>query len=344
MTRGVVVGKFYPFHKGHAYLIETAKAQVDQLIVLVCDKSDQIFTGEERVLWIREAFPDVDVRVMRDIMNDDDSELWARYTIHFLGFRPDVVFTSEDYGAPWAKYLECRHVLVDQPRNTIPISATKVRKHPLQEWQYLSEPVRARLVRRVAIMGAESTGTTTLARDLAKHYGTVWAPEFGRFYSEGKVTGDSSWKTREFRYIADMQNKLEDALARQAEKVLFCDTNAFATRLWHERYMGYMDSGVKALSKWREYDVIIVTAPDIPFEDDGLRDGEHIRHAMHKRFLELLKEEGIGYLLVEGSRKNRLTQARQVVDRFLEQDGDIFDSLPKHVSRDELTIAYENVL
>jgi HTH-type transcriptional regulator, transcriptional repressor of NAD biosynthesis genes len=343
MTRGVVVGKFYPFHHGHAHLIKTAKSQVDHLIVLVCDRSDQIFSGEERASWIRECFPHLDVRVLRDIMNDEDSELWARYTINFLGFRPDVVFTSEDYGTPWATFLQSKHVLVDQPRTTIPISATKVRAHPYREWQYLSLPVRAKLARRVAIMGAESTGTTTLAKALAEKYQTTWVPEFGRMYSEGKMTGDSPWETREFRYIAAMQNQMEDALARQANKILFCDTNAFATRLWHERYMKIIDSGVEDIAKWRKYDLIILTAPDIPFVQDGVRDGESIRHAMHTRFIEVLNEESIPFVIVSGSHKERMDAVIPLIENLLENDTDVFWALPKYTFERELTTSYENV-
>lgn len=329
MKRGIVVGKFYPFHSGHAHLIRSACAQADQVTVLVVDRSTQVFTGEERAEWIREMFPQVEVRVMRDIEKDDDSQAWADYTVSFLGYHPDIVFTSEDYGEPYAKYMGAEHVLVDRERNTVPISATKIRENPYAKWEYLSAPVRARLARRIAIVGAESTGTTTLARDLARHYQTTWAPEFGRFYTEGKLVSGTEWQSEEFVFIAEEQNRLEDEYARHSNKVLICDTNSWATRLWHERYLGHMDKTVDERATRRHYDFVLLTGDEIPFEQDGIRDGEHIRHAMHKRFVCLLEEEGISYRILRGSREKRLAEAVRICDRLLVSGADIFERFPK---------------
>ncbi len=331
MKRGLVVGKFYPFHSGHAYLIRSALKQSDEVTVLVVDRSTQVFSGEERAEWIREMFPQVSVRVMCDIEKDDDSRAWAEYTLSFLGYRPDRVFSSEDYGKPYARYMGAEHVLVDRERNAVPISATKIRENPYASWDYLSPPVRARLARRIVIVGAESTGTTTLARDLARHYKTTWAPEFGRFYTEGKQVAGTPWQTEEFSFISEEQNRLEDQYARQANRVLICDTNSWATRVWHERYVGTMDAGVDEKSLRRHYDSVLVTGDEIPFEQDGMRDGEHIRHAMQKRFLALLKQEGIPYRLLRGSREHRLREAIRMCDQLLLTGEDIFNRFPREV-------------
>ncbi len=329
MKRGIVVGKFYPFHTGHAYLIEAALKGSDQVTVLVCDRSDQVFPGETRAEWIREVFPGIEVRVIRDIGHDDDSELWARYTLEFLGYRPDLVFTSEDYGPAYAKFLGAEHVSVDRQRTVVPISGTEIRKNPYAAWEYMSAPVRASLVRRVALVGAESTGTTTLSRALAEHFQTAWVPEFGRFYTEGKQLSGTPWQTGEFTFIADTQNRMEEAYARQADRVLFCDTNAWATRLWHERYMGSLDPSVDALARGRRYDLVILTGDEIPFVDDGMRDGEHIRHAMQARFREMLEQEGIQYIEVSGSIEERLAQAIPACEQLLSDGSDVFAGLPR---------------
>lgn len=329
MKRGLVVGKFYPFHSGHAHLIQRACEQSDQVTVLVVDRSTQVFSGEERAGWIREMFPQVEVRVMRDIEKDDDSRVWAAYTLSFLGYRPDAVFTSENYGEPYARYMGCAHVLVDRERNAVPISATKIRENPYAQWQYLSAPVRARLTRRIAIVGAESTGTTTLARDLARHYQTTWAPEFGRFYTEGKLVSGTEWQSEEFVFIAGEQNRLEDEYARHSNKILICDTNSWATRLWHERYLGRMDATVDEQAARRQYDFVFLTGDEIPFEQDGMRDGEHIRHAMHRRFARLLEEEGIAYRILRGNQEKRLAEAIRICDRLLLSGADIFERFPK---------------
>src|SRR4051812_25881583 len=88
---------------------------------------------------------------------------------------------------------------------------------------------------RVVLVGAESTGKTTLARLLAAHYQTAWVPEYGRPYWDGLLTSTSAaYTTEDFVHIAVTQQRMEDMLARHANRVLICDTDAFTTWLWHE--------------------------------------------------------------------------------------------------------------
>lgn len=73
------------------------------------------------------------MQVIPDTLNDDDSAGWAEYTRRWLGYTPDVVFTSEDYSERYAYYLGCRHVLVDRERRHVAISGTAIRSNPLDE-------------------------------------------------------------------------------------------------------------------------------------------------------------------------------------------------------------------
>jgi HTH-type transcriptional regulator, transcriptional repressor of NAD biosynthesis genes len=215
-------------------------------------------------------------------------------------------------------------VLVDRQRINIPVSATRIRTNFDEYGKFLEPVVRAGVVKRVCVIGAESTGTTTLSRGLAKHFQTVWVPEFGRFYTESKLQlAENNWISEDFEYIARAQNQLEDNLALQANKILICDTDAFATSLWHERYMGFVSEKVVELSKNRVYDLYILTGDEIPFVQDGIRDGEHIRHDMHKTFIRELEKQGRHYILVTGSKNDRLAIAINLCVEVLAQS--IFD-------------------
>ena len=313
---GLVIGKFYPPHRGHKHLIDTAMKNASQVIVLVCDNPAQAISAALRAEWIRRIHPDADVRVIPDAVADDDSEGWANYVRATLGFAPDAVFTSEDYGDPFARFLGCPHVCVDKKRTTVPISGTAVRQDPLANLDYLEPCVRGYFLPRVCVLGAESTGTTTLSRALAEHYRTAWVPEYGRTYCEGKFASSRSadWNTGEFVHIARTQCEMEDALAETANRLLVCDTNAFATGLWHERYLETRSAEVEAVHAGRRYALYILTGDEIPFVQDGLRDGEHIRHAMHRRFVDRIEEEGYPYVLVTGSPEERLTQAIEAIE------------------------------
>jgi NadR type nicotinamide-nucleotide adenylyltransferase len=317
--KGLVVGKFYPPHSGHKYLIDTARAKCEQLTVILCWKQSETIPATMRAQWLKRLHPDVDIKVVEDNkLADDDSKGWAEFTLGILGYAPDVVFTSEAYGDPYASFLGAVHVLVDRDRVQIPISATLVRKDPMKYSQLIEPCVRGYFARRVCVLGAESTGTTTLAKALAEHYKTVWVPEYGRLYSEGKFTGEKKdvWTTEEFEHIAVTQNALENSLAEISNGLLICDTNAFATGIWHERYLGTRSKKVEEIAKRCAADFYILTGDEIPFVQDGLRDGEHVRHRMHNWFIERLKEDNKPYVIVTGSPAERLQAAIKTIDQL----------------------------
>lgn len=325
MKRGIVIGKFYPPHKGHKYLIDYAAKKVDSLTVIICHRDDQKISGLLRKQWIEEIHPSVNVLVVDDIMKDDDSLAWAEYTKSFLGYTPDVVFTSEDYGDNYSKFLGSHHVLVDRERKEVNISATEIRENPLKYWDFLEPCVKTYFARRICVVGAESTGTTTLTKSLSEHYRTVWVPEFGRMYWEAKINlpDSSKWETDEFIFIASAQNKLEDFLARQCNKIIICDTDSFATSLWHERYVGNISSEVNKLNSDRNYDLYLLTGDEIPFVQDGTRDGEHIRYSMSKRFEEELRRRKKHFIKINGTHNERMSKAISECDKILMKPFDL---------------------
>jgi HTH-type transcriptional regulator, transcriptional repressor of NAD biosynthesis genes len=247
---GLVIGKFRPPHKGHGLLIETGLAQVDRLTVLVCADASDSIPADLRAAWLRELYPAVDVRVVETTGYDpDDSTLWARLTRGWLSAAPDVVFTSEAYGPVYARHLGCAHVAVDPERVRVPVAGSRILADPAVHRATLEPPVRAYFVPRVVLVGAESTGKTTLARALAARYGTTWVPEYGRTFWDGLLTlPHIAPTTADFVHIAETQRRLEDQLARHADRVLVCDTDAFCTWLWHQRYIGADAPVLRALA------------------------------------------------------------------------------------------------
>ena len=144
---GVIVGKFYPPHKGHHYLINTGLKNCHELTVIVCTREDQSIPGTLRADWIREVHPKAKVILADDSIPEnqdpeDYSKAWAEYTLKLLGFVPDVAFTSEEYGERWARYMGCEHFLVDIKRETIPCSGTMIRAKPLKYLNYLEPCVK----------------------------------------------------------------------------------------------------------------------------------------------------------------------------------------------------------
>lgn len=307
--RGVVIGKFYPPHLGHNYLIDTATRNCDDVDVLVVDSPDYHLDAEKRRDWLQRHHPTASVRIIPDIGKDDDSEAWALHTIRFLGRVPDVVYASMDYAGPWARAMGARHVEVDTPRVNIPISGTEIRKDILKSWRFLSDETKAGLALRIVIVGAESTGTTTLARDLAEALHVPWVPEVGRYYTESILTTDYKWHDEDFYRIGHLQQSYENELAARSNGVIVCDTNAVATELWQRRYMGRTTTEMRQIATKDKVDLYIITGDEIPFVQDGIRDGEHLRHRMHRWFVSHVKKTGVPYKVVTGSRKERLASA-----------------------------------
>ena len=99
--------------------------------------------------------------------------------------------------------------------------------------------------------------------------------------------------------------------------MLICDTDPFATFIWHERYLNKRSIEVETIANSRRYDLYILTGDEIPFIQDGLRDGEQIRHWMHERFIEALTETSRPWVLVSGSLDERISQAVRCIDDVL---------------------------
>ncbi|MCX9191436.1 transcriptional regulator [Carbonactinospora thermoautotrophica] len=364
---GLVLGKFYPPHAGHHLLISTAAAACDQVSVLVLAASVESIPLDLRVAWVREAHPEPHVRVLGgydDVPVDyDDPEIWEAHMAVFRSVLAsggehaartpvDAVFTSEPYGDELARRFGAVHVPVDPCRSKVPCSSTLVRRDPVACWEYLSPAVRAWLARRVVVVGAESTGTTTMARALAAAYrarGGVWAetrwvPEYGRTFTyeklalaqaEALATGrppatmdDLFWTTSDFVVIAERQLTEENRLARLGSPVLFCDTDPLATTIWHERYLGFRSPEVEAVAARARHDLWLLTSHEgVPFEQDGYRDGEHIRPWMTERFREELDKRGMPYVELTGSHEERLRTAIAAVDELLARGWEFADPL-----------------
>jgi NadR type nicotinamide-nucleotide adenylyltransferase len=170
---------------------------------------------------------------------------------------------------------------------------------------------------RISLMGAESTGTTTLTERLARLYDTVWVAEYAREYGAPKDARGEPWTTEEFVHMARTQLAREDEAARRANRVLFCDTDVLANALWHEHYLGRRSPEVEALAWSRGYDLTFLTAADIPWEDDGTRNSDAQRQRMQRRFEEELARRPEPVIELRGTVEERMGTAVEAIERVL---------------------------
>jgi HTH-type transcriptional regulator, transcriptional repressor of NAD biosynthesis genes len=329
MRRGLVVGKFSPLHRGHELLIETALADCDELFIISYSKPE--LPGCEparREAWLAELFPSARRLVVGNTSlavppvpdNDDPPVAHRRFVGALcwtcLGTTIDVVYTSEDYGEPFARELTAyfrgrapgppavEHVAVDPARARVPISASRIRAdvHGMREW--LSPAVYASFVQRIGILGGESSGKTTLAEALARACGTAWVPEYGRALWEER---GGALRFDDLLAIARRQIADEDAAVRRANRFLFCDSTPLTTLFYCRDLFDRADPALERLSA-RPYDLIVLCAPDFPFVQDGTRRDEAFRARQHAWYLERLS--GTPWVLATGSVADRVAAIR----------------------------------
>lgn len=318
---GLVLGKFYPPHSGHHHLIRTALRACQRVTVEVLASQVESIPLLDRIEWLREDHPTA--RVVGDLdeteIDYDSPAIWDEHmaVIRALLDEPvDAVFTSDPYGVELARRLDATWVPVDPDRADNPVSATAVRADLAGHWHELSAATRAGLAARVVVLGAESTGSTTLAEDLAVRFGAAWVPEYGREHTFTRDGGlDAPWRSDEFELIVDRQLAWEDAaLRRTPVPLLVCDTDVLATALWHERYLGELPPRILSRAAAHRPALYLLTGDEIAWVDDGGRDGEHIRHAMQQRFRDVLAAQPTPWAEVRGNPAERLAAAVPLVE------------------------------
>lgn len=321
---GLVLGKFYPPHAGHHHLIRTALRRCERVTVEVLAAGVESIPLDLRVDWLREEHPTARVVGAMDEAEVDygSDAAWQAHLVPIRALldRPvDAVFTSDPYGAELARRLDATWVQVDPHRRDNTVSGTAVRADLAAHWHELSPATRAGLAARVVVLGAESTGSTTLAAALADRYGAGWVPEYGREHTLTREGGlDAPWRPDEFDLIVDRQLAWEErALRRTPVPLVVCDTDVLATALWHERYVGTPAPAILARAAVHRPDLYLLTGDEIGWEDDGTRDGEHIRHAMQQRFRDTLAAQPVPWAELTGSVAERVAAAVPLVDAAL---------------------------
>ncbi len=320
MRTGLTLGKFAPLHRGHQYMIEEARRQVDKLYVLVYEAEETWIPLSKRAAWIRHLYPDVTVIEGHNAPQSYgySDEIKAEQDAYVRSMMPVPIthfFSSEPYGEHISQALNALDIRVDMKRANVPLSATLVRANPAKAAQYLHPVVAADFVRRVVVLGGESTGKTTLTKALAAEFKTTCMLEHGREFwirhnIGGKLTGVQLVE------LAREHRALEDQAFAASNGLFFTDTNAFTTlqfcRLYGQpvlpelRRMAYDDM--------TRYNLYIVCDTDIPFIQDGTRQDEVTRGRLQQDTLTELAGWEQHYHVVSGSVGQRVAQVRAILE------------------------------
>lgn len=163
---------------------------------------------------------------------------------------------------------------------------------------------------RVAVIGPESTGKSTLSAGLAHHFNTLWVPEYARQFIESL---DHPYTFDDVLAIARGQVELEDQLSAKAARLLICDTNLIVIRIWLIHKYGRCPEWIDDMIRRRHYDLHLLTDIDIPWISDPQREHPHLREYLFNRYHETLREFGLNYHVISGNAEERLFKAAGII-------------------------------
>ena len=303
-VHGLVLGKFLPPHRGHVHLCEVAQRMCDELTIVVASLPSEPIDGALRAAWMRELFPHAEVvRHTAELPQEPAAhpEFWRlwRESLRACVPRPvHRVFSSDRYGLRLAAELGAAWIPVDPGRATFPVSGTAIRRDPMRHFGELPRCVRPHYARRVSVFGGESTGKSTLAASLARACETVWVPEFARAYLESR---GGVLARHDIDAIGEGQIAVEDALARDANRVLICDTDPLLTVVWSEVMFGDAPAWLRDAAHARRYDLTLLCDVDLPWVDDLVRYLPQDRAGFAARCERALRDAGRRYEHVRGT-------------------------------------------
>ncbi|NJL55037.1 AAA family ATPase [bacterium] len=321
---GLTLGKYAPFHRGHQLVIETALAETDHVIVLIYDcPAVTPVPLPVRAAWIRQLYPQVELLEVWDgpLQVGNTPAIQRMHEAYILallaGRRITHFYSSEFYGTHMSIALGAVNRQVDALRRQVPIAATQIRQHPYACRHFLHPLVYRDLITNVVLLGAPSTGKTTLAHTLAERFQTVWMPEYGREYWEHHQI-ERRLTLAQLTEIAERHLEREEVLLTEANQYLFTDTNALTTFIFSQYYHRTVSARLTQLAEQAamRYDIVFVCDTDIPYDATWDRSGEVNQEVMQQRIRSDLHTRKLPYLLLRGDVDTRVRMVQDILSRY----------------------------
>jgi NadR type nicotinamide-nucleotide adenylyltransferase len=169
-------------------------------------------------------------------------------------------------------------------------------------------------MKKVVIIGPESTGKSTLATQLAQTYDTVWCPEFAREYL---LTHGRDYTFDDLLTIAHGQIELEERMQTEAcNGIYIMDTDMYVMKVWCEVVFNNCHTWILKQIVRRHYDLYLLCDTDLPWVQDGLREypDEAVRRRLFKTYKDLLINSGVPWAVVSGRENERLQTATKMIE------------------------------
>ncbi|MFT3936778.1 MAG: AAA family ATPase [Chitinophagaceae bacterium] len=322
MKKALLLGKFMPLHLGHIALIDFGLANADIVDIAVCVHKNEPIDGQLRYNWVNDYYKNnqqVNVHLVEynedELSSSSETSVDAsiKWTDYLKQMFPatNVFISSEPYGKLVATHWGIDHLLFDEQRTRVPIAASDILKQPFVHWQYLPDIVKSYFVKKICIVGAESTGKSTLTERLAKHYQTAFVPEVARDI----VDTTQSCTLQDLHTIAAAHAKAIIDTLPLVNKLLFVDTDITITK----SYARFLFDAALQTEDWIEeanrFDLYLFLETDSPFVQDGTRLEEEDREKLNTSHKKEFAGQGIAYHILTGDWEQRFLNAVKMIDK-----------------------------
>lgn len=320
----LVIGKFMPPHKGHEYMIRFAQEYAQNVHVVVDCLSSQTISPEQRKQWLEKQIANINVYALKKFMPQDPSEtpefwnIWKNSLYETLnGVKPDLVVAGMDYGWELAKTMNCDFIPVDMGRESIPISATMLRNNIYKHWDYLMDSVKGDYVKKICLLGPESTGKSTIGQKIANTINTVYIPEYAKTIIEKQKGQFFKHNVQE---VALAQINSEKALAKFSNKSMICDSSALTTLLYSRILFNDNSLYLNNLVNNHRYDLYCLFFPDTEFVDDihrkVLDNPQAQRIKMFQDFKDELEKHQLPFVILTGNYETKEKQLLSYINEL----------------------------
>jgi NadR type nicotinamide-nucleotide adenylyltransferase len=187
-------------------------------------------------------------------------------------------------------------------------------------------------IKKIVVVGPESTGKSTICQQLASHYRSLWCPEYAREYL---LKNGTNYTFENLLEVAKGQLNLEEKVTEDLRQLLlqqpnhpgsekkkpylFIDTDMYVLKVWCEFVFGKCHTWILDRIVERKYDLYLLCKPDLPWVKDELREypDENTRIRLYHHYKELLTQQNVPWVEISGLETDRLRKAIEAVDWYL---------------------------
>lgn len=320
MKLGIVIGKFMPLHNGSLTLCNVAQKLSDKIILIIITSPGDQIPVSIRKKWLKLENPNAIIKTLY-IENNLTSKkiskstlktistLLPRGTIHFFG--------SESYIADISNALGKQYTILDSDRIAQNIKSSDLITKPYDNWFNMPFSVRISLIRRVVLVGPESVGKSTLAKNLQRYLvKEPFLPEYGRTYETFRDPGP--YKDKEFYTIVETQAAHRTALLPFSGPIFIEDTDELVTSVWVEMLLNKKIQKIE--NQINLPHLYLLMDPSVPFTNEEIRyfNGQK-RIDFYNKLERKLEFYDASFQVLTGTWEDRETEARKIIKSLLSE-------------------------